>query len=359
MKTTRLLAAVALATAALTACGDSGEDTEDSTASTTVEPGGVATDPADDSAENTEAPAATQTTGDKADAPEQPKNATEPALGPGVMNFEFVECEQFAMVALVDADAARAIVPSEHEVLVDADGFAMFTHVSKVCNDIVVEGEPMGPGQFDTQWVSITGPADERTYLDYPEHMVLPTDYLYPINFQTDNAGFRDAVAAFGTPIVLTESSEMEPMGPGPQSGSLVVADGGYEWSVDNTTEVNTLVYFVHVLEQVDEGLDYRYEIECPAAVKWWEGPAQLEPVPGSAIHEAFGPEISGLGYGVDLSCNVTIDRTFEITVTEDIDYTESKQLDVYAPVSGSDQPVVVFLHSSVSSSPDTAHAAS
>ena len=358
MKVTRLLAAVALAMAALTACGDSDGGTGDSTVSTTGEPGGATTDPADGSAENTEVPATTHTSEDAVDAPVPPDEDIEAPLGPGVMNFQFVECEQFAMVAPVDADAARSIVPSEHQVLVDAEGLATLTHVSKVCNDIVVEGESMGPGQFDTQWISITGPADERTYLEYAEHVVLPTDYLYPLNLQTDNVDFRDALAAFGTPIVLSESSEMEPMGPGPQSGSLVVADGGYDWSVDNITEVDTLVYFVHILEQVDEGLEYRYEIECPATVMWWEGAAQLEPVPGSAVQEAFGPEITGLGYGVDLSCNVTIDRTFEITVTEDIDYTESKQLDVYAPVSGSAQPVVVFLHGGdPTRSPDTRRA--
>jgi len=61
MKATRLLAAVALAMAALTACGGSDGGTEGSTASTTVEPGGVTADPADDSAENTEAPATTLT----------------------------------------------------------------------------------------------------------------------------------------------------------------------------------------------------------------------------------------------------------------------------------------------------------
>ncbi len=267
-----------------------------------------------------------------------------PAPEPGQLELGLVDCVQFAMVAPVDADAARSLVPDDVEVLLDEAGMATFTQVSKTCDDMTVDGASQGTGHFDTQWITIAGPTEQREYPDFAGYFVLPTDYLYPINFASDNDAVQAAVSAFGVPMEPADL-QMDPLGPGVWTGAASGPAGEYTWSVDNATAGGTNVYFVHVLERADDGLDYRYDIECPSTLAWGPGPASLEPAAGSALFEAFGAEIVGEGYGVELTCDVTIDRTMPVTVTEDVAYTETRQLDVYAPSVGSDWPVVVYFH--------------
>ena len=326
-----------LVVAAVSACGSDDDGASDAptaspqpTVETTVEP------PAD----------ATDTTVDSTSPPttEEAPDDTSDALAPGEMAIELVDCEQFPLVAKVDAAAARSLVPAEVDLLLDDAGMATFTHVSKSCGDIVVDGVSQGPGHFDTQWITIVGPADQRTYPDYPDHMVLPTDHFYPVNFATDNPGYQEAAAAFGVPIELA-TTRMDPLGPGTWTGSTTGPAGSYQWSVDNVNPGGMQVYFVHVLERTEEEGTFRYDIECPSTLAWNASPATLTLEAGSVVHDAFGPEITGDGYGVELSCDVTIERTPPVVVTSDISYTETKQLDVYAPAAGSDWPVVVYFH--------------
>jgi acetyl esterase/lipase len=268
----------------------------------------------------------------------------EAAPGPGQLQLGLVDCVQFAMVAPVDAGAARSLVPDDVEVLLDEAGMATFTQVSKTCDEMTVDGASRGAGHFDTQWITIVGPTEQREYPDFAGYFVLPTDYLYPINFASDNDAVQAAVAAFGVPMEPADL-QMDSLGPGVWAGAANGPAGEYTWSVDNATAGGANVYFVHVLERADDGLDYRYDIECPSTVAWGPGPASLEPAAGSTLFETFGAEVVGEGYGVELTCDVTIDRTIPVTVTEDVGYTETRQLDVYAPSMGSDWPVVVYFH--------------
>ena len=247
---------------------------------------------------------------------------TEPpavAPGPGQFQLGLVDCVQFAMVAPVDAAAAQSLIPGDVEVLVDEAGMATFTQVSKTCDDIVTDGASQGGGHFDTQWIAISGPAEQREYPDFPDHFVLPTDYLYPISLSSDNDGYQAAVSAFGVPMESADL-QMDPLGPGAWTGSAIGPDGDYTWTVDNATASGMDVYFVHVLERADDGLAYRYDIECPSTLAWGPGPASLTPAAGSELFDAFGAEIVGEGYGVELTCDVTIDRTVQVAVTEDVD---------------------------------------
>jgi len=334
MTTKRVLVLAGLVVAAVSACGSGDDGASDipssspqSTVDTTIEP---PADVPDTTAESTSPPTTDEAPDDTSDA-----------LSPGEMAIDLVDCEQFPMVAKVDAVSARTLVPDEVDLVLDEVGMATFTHVSKSCADIVVDGVSQGPGHFDTQWITIVGPAGQRAYPDFPDHLVLPTDYLYPVNFTTDNPGYQEAASAFGVPIELA-TMQMDPLGPGIWTGST---DGSYEWSVDHVNPGGMQVYFVHVLERTEESGSFRYDIECPATLTWNAAPATLALEPGSAVPDAFGPEIAGDGYGVELSCDVTIVRTPPVVVTSDVSYTETKQLDVYAPAAGSDWPVVVFFH--------------
>ncbi len=337
MHVKRVFVLVGLVVAAVSACG-SGDDAASNvpasspqpTVDTTVEP---PADPPDISVESTSPPTTEDATDDTSDA-----------LAPGEMAIELVDCEQFPMVAKVDPAAARLLVPEEVDLVLDDAGMATFTHVSKSCADIVVDGASQGSGHFDTQWITIVGPADQRTYPDHPDHVVLPTDHLYPVNFATDNPGYQEAASAFGVPIE-SATMQMAPLGPGLWTGSVDGPDGSYAWSVDHVNPGGMQVYFVHVLERAEENGSLRYDIECPATLAWNASPANLSLEPGSPVHDAFGPEITGDGYGVELSCDVTIKRTPPVVVASGISYTETRQLDVYAPAAGSDWPVVVFFH--------------
>jgi len=337
MTINRVFVLAGLVVASVSACGSGDDGASDAppsspppTVDATVEP---PADVPDTTVESTSPP----TTEDGPDDTSDP-------LAPGDMAIQLVDCEQFPMVAKVDAVAARSLVPDEVELLVDDSGLATFTHVSKSCADIVVDDVSQGPGHFDTQWVTIVGPADQRIYPDYPDHLVLPTDYLYPVNFATDNPGYQEAASAFGVPIELA-TMQMDPLGPGTWTGSADGPDGSYQWSVDHVNPGGMQVYFVHVLERTEDEGSFRYDIECPATLAWNVSPATLMLEAGSAVHGALGPQIAGDGYGVELSCDVTIERTPPVVVTSDISYTKTKQLDVYAPAAGSDWPVVVFFH--------------
>ncbi len=333
----RVLVLAGLVVAAVSACGSDDDGASDAPASSPQPTVVTTVEPPADVPDTTVEPASPPTTEDA------PDDITD-ALAPGEMAIELVDCEQFPMVAKVDAAAAQSLVPDEVDLLLDDAGLATFTHVSKSCSDIVVDGVSQGPGHFDTQWITIVGPADQRTYAAYPDHFVIPTDYLYPVNFATDNPGYQEAASAFGVPIELA-TMQMDPLGPGPWTGSTEGPDGSYQWSVDHVDPGGMQVYFVHVLERTEQEGNFRYDIECPAILAWNAALATVALESGSAVSDAFGPEIAGDGYGVELSCDVTIVRTPPVVVTSDISYTETKQLDVYAPAAGSDWPVVVFFH--------------
>ncbi len=352
-RTLTLIGVAGLGLASLVACGSDDAATSD----TSVEaPPESVEDTIDDTIENTiddmidgtieDAPSPEPTAPAETDPPPTTEVVEPPeaAPGPGQLQLGLVDCVQFAMVAPVDADAARSLVPDDVEVLLDEAGMATFTQVSKTCDDMTVDGASQGAGHFDTQWITIVGPAEQREYPDFAGYFVLPTDYLHPISFASDNDAVQAAVSAFGVPMEPADL-EMDPLGPGVWTGAANGPAGEYTWSVDNATAGGANVYFVHVLERADDGLDYRYDIECPSTVAWGPGPASLNPAAGSALFEAVGAEVVGEGYGVELTCDVTIDRTMQITVTEDVDYTETRQLDVYGPSTGSDWPVVVYFH--------------
>ena len=315
----RTLALVGIAGLALTSLVACGSDDAASPDTSVAAPPESVEDTVEDTVEV--APTPDPTAPPETDPPPT-SEVTEPpddAPGPGQFQFGVVDCVQFAMVAPVDAVAAQSLIPGDVEVLVDEAGMATFTQVSKTCDDMTVDGTSEGAGHFDTQWITIVGPAEQREYPDFPDHFVLPTDYLYPISFASDNDAVQDAVSAFGVPMELADL-QMDPLGPGAWTGSASGPDGDYTWTVDNATASGMDVYFVHVLERTDDGLAYRYDIECPSTLAWGPGPASLTPADGSAVFEAFGAEIVGEGYGVDLTCDVTIDRTMQVAVTEDVD---------------------------------------
>ena len=323
-RTGALISIVGLALTPLAACGS--DDTTSSDTSASAPPEAVVDTPADttvDTAADTvadtvdDAPAPDPTAAPETDPPPSTEvtEAPEVVAGPGQLQLGLADCVQFAMVAPVDAVAAQSLVPDDVEVLLDDAGMATFTQVSKTCGDMVTDGAAHGGGHFDTQWISIVGPAEQREYPDFPDHFVLPTDYLYPISFTSDNDAYQAAVFEFGTPMELADL-QMDPLGPGLWTGSASGPDGGYSWAVDNATASGMNVYFVHVLERADDGLDYRYEIECPSTLAFGPGAASVTPAAESELFEAFGAQIDGEGYGVELTCDVTIDRTMQADVS-------------------------------------------
>ena len=319
-KMTAVLAAAVLMAA--TGCGDDDEvadeatpATEAETVETEAEP--VETEPAP---EPTEAePVETEAETDVTEVPE-PKAAEPQAadLEPGRLVVELIDCEQTAVVAPITLKEADALVPEPYESAagalanwgVDAaTNEVPVLHVSKTCQDTTIDGTSMGPGHLDVQWVQVTGPEEQRSYPEYPDHFVLPTDYMYPVTFMTDNEGAFEAIDAFGAPIVLADSMEMDPISAGQQTGSATSSEGEYSWTIQNVTEASLPLFFVHLLERREGDYVYQYEIECPATQRFTEGPGRLEPGPGSPF-EAVGSSVEGLGWALDIDCTVTMQRS-------------------------------------------------
>ena len=237
--------------------------------------------------------------------------------GAGQMVVELVDCEQTAVVAPLSLEDARELVdPYEPAVgalanwgVDAADDEVPVLHVSKMCQDSVIDGESTSPGHLDVQWVQVTGPEEQRSYPDYPDHFVLPTDYMYPVSFITDNEAAYEAIDAFGAPIVLADSMEMDPIEAGLQTGSVSSSEGAYSWAIENENEASMPIFFVHMLERQEGDYLFQHEIECPATQRFAEGPGRLEPGAGSPFENA-GPSIEGLGWALDIDCTVTIRRS-------------------------------------------------
>lgn len=228
----------------------------------------------------------------------------------GRFDLDLIECEQFAMQTPIAPEAARRVVPDDVELFVRDGGMATMTHVSKTCSDIVVDGTSLGPGHFDTEWIRVEGPAELRDVPEHPDLDVLETDYFYPVSFVTDNEAYAAATQAFGIPMDLADSMEMDPIAAGEWTGRVVTGDTGYEWVVDNTNAVELGLYFVHILDRTDDDLQYHYEILCPAEVDWFGGEASLTRFGGSDLETALGADLPGRGGALRLTCDVTIDRT-------------------------------------------------
>ncbi len=216
--------------------------------------------------------------------------------------LDLIECEQFALIAAVDVDAAQAVVPDEF-----TSGMNL-THVAKQCEDLRVDGISFGAGHFDAQWISVRRPAD----IDLSETSS-GADVNYPVLFQTDNMAWQEAVASFGVPMEYAETMTFETtadsMGGG-ANGSTAVPPANYEWSATGAVrEMEPTGTIAHVLLRRDDDALYVYDIFCPLFSIVGSGQAKLEPEPGSFAYDAFGPEVSGQNYPARLTCNVTIER--------------------------------------------------
>lgn len=249
--------------------------------------------------------------------PDSASDASEAALEPGQMVVELVDCEQTAVVAPLTFEEASGLVePYEPAVgalenwgVDAADDEVPVLHVSKMCQDWVIDGMSTGPGQLDVQWVQVTGPDEQRSYGEYPDHFVLPTDYMYPVSFITDNEAAYQAIDAFGAPMLLADSMEMDPIQAGLQTGSVTSSEANYSWAIENVTEASMAIFFVHMLERQDGDYLFQHEIECPATQRFSEGPGRLELGAGSPF-EVSGSSIEGLGWALDIDCTVTIQRS-------------------------------------------------
>ena len=216
--------------------------------------------------------------------------------------LDLIECEQFALIAAVDVDAAQAVVPDEF-----TSGMNL-THVAKQCEDLRVDGISFGAGHFDAQWISVRRPAD----IDLSETSS-GADVNYPVLFQTDNMAWQEAVASFGVPMEYAETMTFETtadsMGGG-ANGSTAVPPENYEWSATGAVrEMEPTGTIAHVLLRRDDDALYVYDIFCPLFSIVGSGQAKLEPEPGSFAYDAFGREVSGQNYPARLTCNVTIER--------------------------------------------------
>ena len=352
-RTLTLIGIAGLGLTSLVACGS--DDATSSDTSVEAPPESVAdtiqdtvldTTATTDTTDTTEgAPPPDATAPPETDPPPPTTEVVEPpAPEPGQLELGLVDCVQFAMVAPVDADAARSLVPDDVEVLLDEAGMATFTQVSKTCDDMTVDGASQGTGHFDTQWITIAGPTEQREYPDFAGYFVLPTDYLYPINFAV-----RQRCGAGRGVCVRRADGAGRPADGSARPGRL---DRGGEWPRRRVHVERRQCHrrrHQRLLRPCARAgrrrarLPLRHRV--PLHPRLGAGAGIAEPAAGSALFEAFGAEIVGEGYGVELTCDVTIDRTMQVTVTEDVDYTETRQLDVYAPSMGSDWPVVVYFH--------------
>ena len=308
-----------LATALLMAAAGCDDDDVADEATPATEAQTVETEAEPDETEPAPEPDETEPAPDVAEVLEP--EAEEPQavdLEPGRLVVELVDCEQTAVVAPITLEQANELVPEPYEPAagalanwgVDAAANEVpVLHVSKTCQDTTVDGTSMGPGHLDVQWVQVTGPEEQRSYPEYPDHFVLPTDYMYPVTFMTDNEAAFEAIDAFGAPIVLADSMEMDPISTGQQTGSATSNEGEYSWTIQNVTEASLPLFFVHLLERRDGDDVYQYEIECPATQRFAEGPGRLEPGSGSPF-EAVGSGVEGLGWALDIDCTVTMQRS-------------------------------------------------
>jgi len=231
------------------------------------------------------------------------------------MALELIECHQFGTNTGVDADVAGRYLSADQELFLDEEGRARFSLIAKDCTDIVVDGEPQGPGHFSTAWIRVTGPEETRTFPEHPDQLVIPTDYFHPVLFQTDNDGYAELLAAFGVPMTRADSMTFDPPTPGMQTGSATDTEMdpplAYRWSVDNVNRGDQPVTVVHVLLGADDaGAPLTYEIVCPTEPPGFQGNiGTLEIEPGSGFEDLLGSGFSGVANGPDINCDVQITR--------------------------------------------------
>lgn len=279
---------------------------EDATAQVT-EP---VTDPS-----TTEAPATAPATEMPTEPPASDVPATEPpateppAIEPPVSDVpdadevvagehvvQFVGCEQWALYQAFDPALAEGRVTADVELLLDEDGNAGFLHLAHSCEDFAVDGESTGPAHMDVEWVSVTGPAEQRELPDLEGYTVLPTAHWELVLFTTDNEVLAERMAAIGVPPVLVDEmvfhSYTDLDEAGAQVGSVRSTDPSirYRWFsiVEPMALVDLPVVFVHdVHSESPDGTTVRHDVVCP-------GRARIQEAVGAIAVEHSAANIGG-----------------------------------------------------------------
>ena len=228
---------------------------------------------------------------------------------------------RFGTGTAVDATTAGTYLRDDLEPLA-LGGQAPFALQVLDCADLVTDGESHGPGRFATAWIQVSDTAALPDLPDLPAASELdaqPSDAYQVVLFQTDNAGFQEAAAAFGIPMTLAESMSFDPPGPGTQTGS--VADGQFEptlayaWTVDNVIEpdIARIVAFHTLLGSDDRGepLTYFGEFthEYPPGARWAANLGTVTLEPGSAFSDLVGEQFTGPVNGDAVSVRMTVFR--------------------------------------------------
>lgn len=234
------------------------------------------------------------------------------------MNLALLDCPRFGTGTAVEATGARTYLRGDLEPLA-LGGQAPFALQVLDCADLVTDGESHGPGRFATAWIQVP---DTAALPDLPATSELdaqPSDAYQVVLFQTDNAGFQDAAAAFGIPMTLADRMTFDPPEPGIQTGS--VADGQFEpalayaWMVDNVIEsdMGRIVAFHTLLGSDDRGepLTYFGEFthEFPPGARWQGNLGTVTLEPGSAFSDLVGEEFTGPVNGDAVTVRVTVFR--------------------------------------------------
>lgn len=252
----------------------------------------------------------TETTVQTTESPAETAPETSEALEIGL-----VECAQVGFPTGIDPAVAEQRLLDDQSLYLDDSGEARFTLIAKDCSDITVDGESVGPGRFNTAWVRIEGPDEVRSFSESPQVEVNPTDYFHPVLFQTDNAAFAEAAAAFGVPMTLADSMAMDPPGAESRSGSVTDSEVEppleYDWTYSggNPLPTDPPSGVVHVLEGPDrngEGI-LDYDIECPVTGGRFAGETNIQFESGSPLEDLVGTGYSGTGPAPELSCAVRI----------------------------------------------------
>lgn len=336
--TTRMLRFVVVAIlAAGAACSGDEEATPDATAvpeDTSTEVTEPVTEPATEAptietptteAPTTEAPTTEVPT---TEAPTTEAPEADVVVG-GEHVVQFVGCEQWALHQAFDPALAEGRVPADVELLLDEDGNAGFLHLAHSCADFVVDGRSTGPAHLDVEWVSVTGPAEQRELPELEGYMVLPTAHWELVLFATDNEVLAEQMTAIGAPPTLADEmifhSYTDLDEAGAQVGSVRSTDPPvqYRWFsvVEQMPVVDLPIVFVHDVHSTSpDGTTVRQDVVCPGRARIYEAlgaivvdhnaaniGGQHEPV-GSTPLWAGEDSLPGVSYSSELddACSVT-----------------------------------------------------
>ena len=234
------------------------------------------------------------------------------------MNLALVDCPRFGSGSGVGATRANTYLRGDLEPLA-LGGQAPFALQVLECADLVTDGESHGPGRFATAWIKV---AEIAALPDLPATSELEaraSDAFQVVLFQTDNAGFQEATAAFGIPMTLADSMTFDPPEPGIQTGA--VTDNQFEpalaygWTVDNVNESDhdPTVAFHTLLGSDDRGERLTYFGEFthrfPPGARWAGNLGTVTLEPGSAFSDLVGEEFSGPVNGDAVSVRMTVFR--------------------------------------------------